>query len=66
MEQVNYKLVINVQNNTNKLNTRNNIGMKARNKSKLLTIRLSEEELLKAKKKGRGNVSYWIRSLINK
>jgi len=35
------------------------------NKNKLLTIRLTEAELIKAKKKGRGNVSYWIRQYIN-
>lgn len=42
-----------------------NIVMK-NNKTKLLTIRLTEAELIRAKKKGRGNVSYWIRTLINK
>ncbi len=36
------------------------------NKDKFLTIRLTEAELIKAKKKGRGNVSYWIRQHINK
>lgn len=35
------------------------------NKTKLLTIRLTEAELIKAKKKFRGNVSYWIRKYIN-
>jgi cell division protein FtsB len=35
------------------------------NKTKLLTIRLTEAEFIKAKMKGRGNMSYWLRQYIN-